>query len=216
MSRAFGRWGRWLSIGVAAFGIGFGAAAQTARPAAPAASIAPPAPTTDSLAGAASAVQSLDASRHRGAAPARGEGRVTAMNRQVVTLRASALGWPAAERAKVATARIHDMLDDSDRIEVGVEDRPEGTMVLVDGRMLFAVLADDTVERTLEAARADARQAAAVLQLIVDESRESRDLSRMLRAGAVALAATLVKPLTGRHVKPREHYFVGPRLPPMV
>ena len=117
---------------------------------------------------------------------------VKALNRTVATFHASYLGWSPTVRAALATERLQAMLDGDGPKQVTVQDRPDGAMVLVDGRLMFGISVDDSIDRTLEGARSDAQLAAAVLQQVIDEGRESRDLQATLRAAAVAAVATLV------------------------
>ena len=174
------QWFRWLRIGV--FCMGWLAA--TVASAQPAAAQAPGL--------SASAVDSLLAAGLPAAERGGEQADIKAMNRVLATMRASFLGWSAKERARVANARIAELLDSGDKLDVSVQDRPEGSMVLVQGRLLFGLLPADTVHGTLVEAKADARKAAATLALVAAESREARNLTKMLTAAAVALVATAV------------------------
>ena len=117
---------------------------------------------------------------------------IKAMNRTVATLRSSLLGWSAKMRAQVAEARIRQMLAKPGDRKLSLLDRPEGTAVLADDELLFAVLLQDTVQGTSVAARLEAQQAAEVLGLAIDEARESRDPHALLIGAAFAAVATLV------------------------
>ena len=117
---------------------------------------------------------------------------IKAMNRAMATLRATANGWSAKTRAELAQARIARMLAQPGRKSVSLLDRKEGIAVLVNDELMFAVLLQDTVESTPQAARLEAQEAAATLELAIEEYRESRDLRSMLIAGAIALAVTLL------------------------
>jgi hypothetical protein len=140
----------------------------------------------------ASAVDSLLAAglppAQRGAA----EVDVQAMNRVIATIRADFLGWSAEERARIANVRVAELLASGDKFEVRVEDRAEGSMLLVQGRLLFGLLPADTTHGTLEEAKASAQRAATTLMLVAEETREARNLKRMLYAAAVALVTTVV------------------------
>jgi small-conductance mechanosensitive channel len=68
----------------------------------------------------------------------------------------------------------------------------EGALVSIDGALMFAISPGDTVERTLPAAIAEARQAATRLQQVIEESRESRDMRSLLLGAAVALGSAVV------------------------
>ncbi len=115
---------------------------------------------------------------------------VKALNRELVRLRGSFNGWPPQVRAAAAQQRIKDMLESDGPQKVSLQQRPEGVMVLVDDQLMFGVAVDDTIERTVAAATADAQQAAATLELAIRESREGRDLEGNLIAAAVVAVAT--------------------------
>jgi small-conductance mechanosensitive channel len=154
---------------------GLPAVAQTAAPA-PAASV----PAMASLADP------------RGTAAAQPEGRIMVMNRQVATLRGSLFGIPAVTRAQESEGRIRTALRASGPLQVQTRNVSEGVLVSIDGALMFAVAPDDSLERTLAGAQAEAQQAAAVLQQAIDESRESRNLRSLLLSALVVLAAGLV------------------------
>jgi small-conductance mechanosensitive channel len=120
----------------------------------------------------------------------RPEAQIRVMNRLVATLRGSLYGISATARAGEAQRRIDDALQSAGAPSVSTADRPEGTMVLLDGAMMFAIVPADTVDNSLPAARAEAQRSAALLQQAIEESRESRDLKTLLIALAVSLAAT--------------------------
>ncbi len=117
---------------------------------------------------------------------------IKAMNRPVATLRATAQGWSAKTRAEVIEARIGRLLAKGGDHNIGLLDRKEGTAVLVNDELILAVLVQDTVEGTAQAARIEATVAAATLELAIEEFRESRNLRSMLISGAIALAVTML------------------------
>jgi small-conductance mechanosensitive channel len=117
---------------------------------------------------------------------------IRAMNRTVATLRAGMLGWSAKMRAQVAEARIRHMLAKPGDRKLSLLDRPEGTAVLADDELLFAVLQQDTGQGTSVAARLEAQRAIEVLGVAIAEERESRDPRALLIAAAFAALATLV------------------------
>jgi len=57
------------------------------------------------------------------------------------------------------------------------------------GVLMFAIVPDDSSERTLAGAQASAGAAAVMLQRVIDESRESRNLKSLLIAGLVTVGA---------------------------
>ena len=116
---------------------------------------------------------------------------IKAMNRTVATLRSSMLGWSAKARAQVAEARIRQMLAKPGDRKLSLLDRPEGTAVLADDELMFAVLLQDTAQGTSVAARLEAQQAIEVLGLAIDDAPESRDPHALLIGAAFAAAAAL-------------------------
>jgi len=118
--------------------------------------------------------------------------QIRAMNRVVATLRASVVGWSAALRAQRAEARIMVMLSQDGAHKVTLLDRPEGTAVLVDQNLMFALVLQDTAEGSAQAARVQAQLAASTLERVIAERHESEDLRSMLTSAAVAVLATLV------------------------
>ncbi|MCU0920112.1 MAG: mechanosensitive ion channel family protein [Burkholderiaceae bacterium] len=143
-------------------------------------------------------------------------GDVTVMNRRVATLRGTLFGITAQARALEARRRIGDALNSGAPLEVSTQDRAEGTMVQLDGAMMFAIIPGDTLDGTLPAARTEAQRAAALLQQAIEESRESRNLKSLLTALGVTLLATLVAAalLWGAHRLKRkvEGWIVGQTL----
>jgi small-conductance mechanosensitive channel len=152
----------------------------------------PAAAQTAATAAAASVPAMAPPADPRGAAAAQPEGRVTVMNRQVVTLRGSLFGIPAAARAKESEGRIRIALRGNGPLQVQTRNVSEGVLVSIDGALMFAVAPEDSLERTPAGAQAEAQQAAAVLQQAIDESRESRNLRSLLLSALVVLAAGLV------------------------
>ena len=116
-------------------------------------------------------------------------GRVVVMNREIVTLRGSLFGIPAVTRAAETEERIRKVLRRGGEMTVETTDVAEGVLVRINGTLMFAVVPDDSGERTLAGARASAGEAAAMLQRVIDESRESRNLRSLLIAALVTVGA---------------------------
>ena len=114
-------------------------------------------------------------------------GRIVVMNREIVTLRGSLFGIPAVTRATEGEERIRRALRRGGEMKVETTDVLEGVLVRIDGALMFAVLAEDGEERTLGGARASAASAALMLQRVIDESREARNLRSLLIASAITL-----------------------------
>jgi len=123
------------------------------------------------------------------AAPPQAPARIVVMNREIVMLRGSLFGVPAVMRAAESEARIRRVLRLGGEMKVETTNVAEGVLVRLDGALMFAVVPGDTEERTLAGAQASAGAAAEMLQLVIDESRESRNLKSLLIASAVTLGA---------------------------
>jgi len=126
------------------------------------------------------------------AAATQPEGEIRVMNRVVGTLRGSLFGIAPSTRAREAQRRIDDALRSGGTLELSTRERAEGTMVMLDGAMMFAVTPADTVDNSLAAAKAEASRSMALLQQAIDESRESRDLKSLLMSLAWAVLATVL------------------------
>ena len=120
-----------------------------------------------------------------GSAATQPPGRVVVMNREIITLRGSLFGIPAVARAQEGEERIRKALRGGGELKVGTTDVAEGVLVHIGESLMFAVIPEDTPERTLAGARSSAAAAAVMLQRVIDESRESRDLRSLLKALAV-------------------------------
>jgi small-conductance mechanosensitive channel len=124
-----------------------------------------------------------------GTATLQPQGQIVVLNRRIATLRGSLFGIPAVTRASESEARIRAAMRAGGELKVQTRDVAEGVLVTVDGALMFAITPDDTSERVLTAARSDASDAAAMLKLVIDESRESRDLKALLLGALIALAS---------------------------
>jgi small-conductance mechanosensitive channel len=124
-----------------------------------------------------------------GAAALQPPGRIVVMNREIITLRDSLFGLPAVTRAAEGQERIRKALLRGGEMKVESTNVAEGVLMRIDGVLMFAVVPDDSSERTLAGAQATAGAAAAMLQQVIDESRESRDLKSLLIGGIVTVGA---------------------------
>jgi small-conductance mechanosensitive channel len=127
-----------------------------------------------------------------GVAPPQPPGRIVVMNREIITLRGSLFGIPAATRAAEGEERIRKALRRGGELNVQSTNIAEGVLVRIDGALMFAVTPEDSEERTLAGARASASAAEATLQRVIDESRESRNLKSLLIGALVTLGAGVV------------------------
>jgi len=91
-------------------------------------------------------------------------GRVVVMNREIVTLRGSLFGIPAVTRAVEGEQRIRRVLGRGGEMKVETTNVAEGVLVRIDGALMFVVVPEDNLERTLESAQAHAGAAAMLLR----------------------------------------------------
>ncbi len=122
----------------------------------------------------------------------RGEAPVVVFNRNVVTYRSSFLGVPPAERAENTRKRINAALESGGPGVVGVEKRPGGAAISIDGRLALIIANEDLDHlggEVLDAAAADAKRA---LERVIAETREARSARLMLVAALWAGGATVV------------------------
>jgi small-conductance mechanosensitive channel len=123
---------------------------------------------------------------------ARGEAPVVVFNRRIVTYRSSFLGIPPAERAENTRKRIIAALAGSGPGIVGVERRPGGASVTIDGKMALVIANEDLDQsggELLDMAAADTKRA---LEQVIAETREARSARLMLVAALWAAGATVV------------------------
>ena len=78
------------------------------------------------------------------------------MNREIITLRGSLFGIPAVTRAAEGEDRIRRALRRGGEMKVETTNVAEGVLVRVDGALMFAVVPEDSEERTLAGAQASA------------------------------------------------------------
>jgi small-conductance mechanosensitive channel len=117
---------------------------------------------------------------------------VVVSGRQIATFRARVLGYSPKERAATASARIRSLLEAGGEGVVTVRDAPEGKLLELDGKGVFALFPGDVNTLAGETLEADAAKAKSALALVVAEDHERHDLSRLLIALAETLAATAV------------------------
>jgi small-conductance mechanosensitive channel len=113
-------------------------------------------------------------------------------NRPIVQFRASAAWGTPATRAAAAVHVIDRLVDEDPRARVATTSVGEARIVSLGDRAAFAILPQDV--DLLEGETIDSKAAAAAtrLQTAFDEAVELRNPSRLLRSGALALAATLL------------------------
>jgi small-conductance mechanosensitive channel len=113
-------------------------------------------------------------------------------NRPIVEFRATTLGRPPAERAAAASMFIDRVVEASPDARVTTVRVGDAITVHLGGPAVFAILPADVNTLAGETPENVAATAAARLQRAFDEAVELRQPWRLLRAGLLALAATLV------------------------
>ena len=113
-------------------------------------------------------------------------------NRPIVEFRATLLGRTPAERAAAASMFIDRVVEASPGARVTTDRVGDAITVNIGGPAVFAILPADVNTLAGETQENVAAKAAARLQRAFDEAVELRQPWRLLRAGLLALAATLV------------------------
>ena len=116
---------------------------------------------------------------------------VVVHNRTITVFRATFLGT-AEHRARRTSQHLQELLSRGGAGKVTVQSAPQGNIILIDDE-LAVILTPDDVDRvrgeTLEAAT---QKAVTTLERVIEETRESRDRARLLRAVAATGLATLL------------------------
>src|SRR5690606_36270125 len=99
---------------------------------------------------------------------------------------------PARDRAEDAADRIRKLLGDGGPGTVSVQDVPQGSALMLDGRLVLVVTSEDASTLPDETARTLADQAAEALRRVVVETREARDHRYFMRAALHAGIATAI------------------------
>jgi len=149
-------------------------AAETAAPAS-----TPAQPSTPSPAGG-------------GTAEERTEVPLRLFNRTITVFRAPFLGVTPEDRAARTRRTLAEILDKGGPGKVEVRPAPQGNMVMIDGELAIIITPQDTDRLRNQSLEEDTAQAAANLEKVIAETRESRDRSRLLRSAAAASVATAI------------------------
>ena len=115
---------------------------------------------------------------------------IKVFNREVFTFRSSLFGVSAADRARRATTRIHEQLEEAGANVVSLKPESLGMMVQIDGQTSFVITAADVDLINGHTLAFEAEAAKAALETVIAENRESRDLKSMLHSLLQALIAT--------------------------
>ncbi len=119
------------------------------------------------------------------------EGRVRVFNRDVVTFRATVFGISAEDRALRVKLRIEEQIQRAGPLKVSIKAEPPGHLVQIDGATAFLITQGDLNPLTDETLPVVATRAAQVLEKVIEENQEIRDLRTMLLSAAAAVGATL-------------------------
>ena len=126
------------------------------------------------------------------AATAEAAETVVIFNRQIVVFRSSLLGVTAEDRARRTRANLERLLDRAGEGKLTVQSESLGNLLMLDGTLAVIVTRGDVDALQGETL---AQLTAAVIErlhLVIEETRESRDLSSLLRGVFKAAAALLV------------------------
>lgn len=115
---------------------------------------------------------------------------VVSFNRTIVVFRAPLLGVPAEERALRATNALHRILSAGGPGLVSAQPIPQGYSIMLDGVLVFMMVPEDADPLNQETLEQAAKGVVAALEMVVRETREARNLSALLVAGGLVLAAT--------------------------
>ena len=132
-------------------------------------------------------------------------------NRPICTLRVPVYGMPPAERARSIQSSLAVLVERGGPLRVTTAEIPEGVAVLVDGTLLFRVLAGDVNQERGETPQIVAATAARNLEVALAEMREVRDTRSMLPAALHSLLATLIAALV-LWLLWRAYRWIAPRL----
>jgi len=117
---------------------------------------------------------------------------LTYANRPIVTFRATVMSRSPEARAADAIATLQRLVDENPAGRASIGAYPDGAVVRLADHPVFVIFAADVDPLEAEDLAATARTAAANLQLAFDESVELRTPVRLVRAGGVAFAATIL------------------------
>ncbi len=136
----------------------------------------------------AAAVASAAGTVERGSPPA----HLTFANRPIVTLRATVMSRTPAARTADATELLRRLLDENQTGRTSIHTYPDGTIVRLGNHPVFVIFTGDVDPLEGEDVVSTAQAAADRLQVAFDEAIESQSPRRLVRAGAISFAATLL------------------------
>lgn len=120
------------------------------------------------------------------------EATLSILNREIIHFRTTVLGIEPEERVKRAQRRIEQQLSSTGEHKLSMTDMPPGKLIQIDGAGSFYIAPEDADPFQQESLDSVAKQTLERLNLVLKESRESRSLEGMLRAGAYVAIASLL------------------------
>ena len=126
-------------------------------------------------------------------APSKAQGAdadLSIFNRHIATFRAPVLGVNPEDRVERAVKRIEELLERSGKHAVTEKATPLGRVVSIDGAFAFVLVPEDVDPLKEEDFDAAVEKAVQAVQVVVEETRESRDVRALLRGALISLAAT--------------------------
>lgn len=133
-------------------------------------------------------------------------------HRDIFTFYTAFLGTSPELRVKRAEAVIQKILSDGRPHHASVQDDPLGKLIKIDDETVMVITPADMLEASQEDQADRASQVVAVLQQVIDATKQARDSHFMMQAGLMALGATLIFVLvlflTGRALKWLEAYCI--------
>ncbi|OYY59640.1 MAG: hypothetical protein B7Y51_12885, partial [Burkholderiales bacterium 28-67-8] len=117
-------------------------------------------------------------------------GELVVFNRSVITFRVALLGVSPADRARRTHANLDRLLDRAGLGKLEVRSESLGSFVMLDGALALIVTAGDADALEGETLEQATQGAVERLRQVIDETRESRDVSSLLRGALKAAGAT--------------------------
>ena len=114
------------------------------------------------------------------------------VQREVVRLRATVIGYGPGERVEGARHRLISAYERNKHLKLALRHVPEGVQVTADGAVMFTVVPGDVNALAGETPEIVAERALERLRTIVAELEERGDPQALLTGGGLAVAATLL------------------------
>ena len=125
------------------------------------------------------------------AVPAVADAELTYLNREIVNFRDVFVGIVPAERVRRAQSRISELLEIQGAHSVTQRKEAFGILLQIDGQTAFLLTNNDIDPLNIEPLEAVAGRTALALEMVIGETRESRDLDAMARAAAWSALASV-------------------------